>query len=135
MFTYASGTIGAISTGGTGKFRVKAQRGALVGVYQFYVPEIVTAQLETGSETLTFNGAYFPIMANVTLKYQAGTTELSLGAYAASSTGYLPGPTSTDTMQYVRASDFPTVGTRTLTVTIAGVNGGSFAVTKTVTLL
>lgn len=135
MFTYSSGTVGAISTGGTGKFRVKAKRGALVGTYQLYVPEITTAQIETGSEILTFNGAYFPTMANVTLKYQAGTTELSLGAYAVSSTGYLPGPTSTDTMQYVRASDFPTTGTRTLTVTIAGVNGGSFAVTKTVTLL
>jgi len=100
----------------------------------FYVPEITTVTLSADKKTLTVKGRYYPPMVNTTLIYRDGTTDISIGIHAVSSGGYLPGPTTTETLTYVRTADFPH-DAPVIRVTIPDVNGSSFTLQKNVTEL
>lgn len=135
VFTYTN-TGHLLSTAAYGRYRLKAiQTGVPYATSAFYVPTFQTITLSSTRLTLTLDGAYFPPSVNTTLIYVNGSTEVSIGVQAASSSGYLPGPTDTDTMVFIRSTPFTVGHSPLIQGTITGVNGGTFVLEKAVTLL
>lgn len=131
MFAYS----GSATITNPGKYRIKAL-GAVNAYYEIFVPQVLTSTISMTNQahdTYTFAAEYLPPGVDCIITYVDTPGNVPIGIYGAASTGYLPGPTSSYTITYLRSVSF-TVISPSVSVTIPDVNGSQFVFTGTVTV-